>query len=533
MNFVKFIIGAAALLLHPLAANAKPATNILDLTTQITDTAIVFPESYQTDVHRMQQNWYLQNFTVLDTVVTSPVSATDKVITERLAALPTTIEMPFNQVVRSHIDLYVNRRRSLVETMLGMSLYYMPLFEQALEREGVPLELRYLPIIESALNPDAVSRAGATGLWQFMLATARGLGLEVNTLVDERRDPIRSSEMAAKYLRQLYDIYHDWGLAIAAYNCGPGNVNKALLRAGASEQNPKDYWDIYYFLPQETRGYVPGFIAANYAMTYYADHGISPALAKRPIVTDTVHVHSRIELKHISDALNLPIEELKMLNPQYRKGVIPGDLKPYPLTLPSQLVYAYLLSEDSIAAKALASPMRRSVVEIGGATTGSVEQVKWHKVRKGETLGKIAQKYGVSVENLKKWNNLKSSKVARGKSLKIITYTAPVPAPVTEQMTTESPLIAPTDTVTTVTEVEVTEPVVEPVAEQAAPQAKPKQAASAPKAAVTTTHKVRKGETLWKIAQQYGTTVAKLQQLNGLNAKSKIQVGQRIKIPQK
>ncbi len=520
MNPIKILISSAALLTASLCTHARPAANILDLNTQITDTAIVFPESYQTDVHRMMKNWYLQNYTMLDTVVTSPVVATDEVVTSRLAAMPTTIEMPFNQVVRSHIDLYVNRRRSLVETMLGMSLYYMPIFEEALEREGLPLELRYLPIIESALNPDAVSRAGATGLWQFMLATGRGLGMEINTLVDERRDPIRSSEMAAKYLKQLYDTYHDWSLAIAAYNCGPGNINKALLRAGASEQNPKDYWDIYYFLPQETRGYVPGFIAANYAMTYYADHGISPALARRPIVTDTVHVHSRIELRHVSEVLNLPVEELRMLNPQYRKDVIPGDLRPYPLRLPAQLIYAYLLSEDSIGSLAQSTPSRRPVVEIGGSTAGTTESVKWHKVKRGETLSKIAQQYGVSTENIKKWNGLNTTKLRRGQSLKIVTYVA---APETPAVDSSS---CATDTVSTVVEVEEqTATDIEP-----APAPKSKAATPAPK---TTTHKVQKGETLWKISQKYGTTVEKLQKLNGLNAKSKIQIGQRLKVPAK
>ncbi len=326
--------------------------------------------------------------------------------------------------------------------------------------------------------------------------------------------------MAAKYLKQLYDTYHDWSLAIAAYNCGPGNINKALLRAGASEQNPKDYWDIYYFLPQETRGYVPGFIAANYAMTYYADHGISPALARRPIVTDTVHVHSRIELRHVSEVLNLPVEELRMLNPQYRKDVIPGDLRPYPLRLPAQLIYAYLLSEDSIGSLAQSTPSRRPVVEIGGSTAGTTESVKWHKVKRGETLSKIAQQYGVSTENIKKWNGLNTTKLRRGQSLKIVTYVA---APETPAVDSSS---CATDTVSTVVEVE--EQTATDIETAQAP--KPKAATPAPK---TTTHKVQKGETLWKISQKYGTTVEKLQKLNGLNAKSKIQIGQRLKVPAK
>ena len=273
--------------------------------------------------------------------------------------------MPFNPVVRSYIDLYTDRRRSLVETMLGLSLYYMPIFEEALEAEGLPLELRNLPIIESALDPNAVSRAGATGLWQFMLPTARGLGLEINTLVDQRRDPIAASRAAAQYLKQLYQIFGDWSLAIAAYNCGPGNINKALARAGASAENPKDYWDIYYHLPAETRGYVPGFIGATYAMAHYADHGISPALAKRPILTDTVHITDRTYFKAISQVLDIPVEELRVLNPQYRQDIIPGDVHPYPLRLPQQMVFNYLMNVDSIASLSRTFGPR-ATVELGG-----------------------------------------------------------------------------------------------------------------------------------------------------------------------
>lgn len=327
----------SSLIIACAAITASAAPSILSLKHSISDNSITYPESFETDTHKMLQNWYLQNYTVLNTNFdkSQPLNATDEVYIKRLSALPTTIEMPYNQIVRSYINMYTQRKRELVEAMLGMSLYYMPIFEQALERHGVPLELRYLPVIESALNPDAVSKAGATGLWQFMLPTARGLGMEISTLVDERRDPHVSSEAAAVYLKQLYNMYGDWSLAIAAYNCGPGNVNKALRRAGIEDKKDKDFWSIYYFLPQETRGYVPAFIAANYVMTYYNLHGISPALAKRPIITDSVHVSKRVNFNQISQVLNIPVEEIRVLNPQYRHDIIPGDIRPYSLVLPS------------------------------------------------------------------------------------------------------------------------------------------------------------------------------------------------------
>lgn len=312
----KNILALSLLAVAAFSASARPT--VLSLKESIKDSSIVYPESFETDTQELMKNWYLQNYTVLDDsgADLTDVPTTDEDYISRLKALPTVIEMPYNSIVRSYIDMYTQRRRQLVEEMLGLGLYYTPIFEQALEKEGVPLELKYLPVIESALNPDAVSRVGATGLWQFMLGTAKGLGLEVNSLVDERRDPIRSSEMAAKYLKQLYGIYGDWSLAIASYNCGPGNVNKALRRAGGGK---KDFWDIYFFLPAETRGYVPAFIAANYVMTYYNDHDLGKSLAKRPIITDTVHVDKRVHFDQISAVLNIPVEELRVLNPNIGK----------------------------------------------------------------------------------------------------------------------------------------------------------------------------------------------------------------------
>lgn len=565
----RYITGIALLATSITAMHAEPG--ILDLSNrsrEITDTAIVYPESFETDVNKMMHNWYIRNYTVLDTD-DNPDNApqvTDEVIIDRLSKIPTTIELPFNQIVRSYIDTYTNRRRPLVENMLGMSLYYMPMFEEALERENLPLELRYIPIIESALNPDAVSRAGATGLWQFMLQTARGLGMEISTLVDERRDPLKSSEMAARYFHQLYDIYGDWSLAIAAYNCGPGNVNKALRRAdGSIDPTKKDFWSIYYNLPAETRGYVPAFIAATYVMNYYQQHGISPALARRPIVTDTVHVNHRIHFDQIASVLNISVEELRVLNPQYRKDIIPGDVRPYALRLPSQLVHAYIMSEDSIVAHDHSRYGRRSVVQPSTTVlaNGTVARtvVRIHKVSRGETMSKIASKYGVTVADIKKWNRLKSTKLKRGQKLKIhqteivsvpkevepetniqennVELLDSVTAPDVVDTVAAGPSSGETvennDTTINYAEVTTTEPQPKaPVTNTAQPkQSNKKKELSKTRKPAATTHTIRKGESLWSISKKYGVTVKQLQQANGLTDRSKLQPGRKLKIPRK
>ena len=412
------------------AAIAAPRekNNILSLKETITDDDIVFPESFDTDVHKMMTNWYLQNYAVLDADVEDKAHGEvgEETYIRRLTAIPSVIEMPYNQVVRKHIERYVYRSRTLVEEMLGMSLYYMPIFEQALEREGLPLELKYLPIVESALDPNAVSRAGAAGLWQFMIGTGKGLGLEINSLVDERRDPYRSSAMAAKYLKNLYQIYNDWSLAIAAYNCGPGNVNKALHRNG----DKGDFWDIYEYLPRETRGYVPAFIAANYAMTYYKQHNISPSLASKPLITDTISVNRRVHFSQIAQVLNIPIDEIRCLNPQFRADVIPGDNHPYTLVLPSQQIYSYILCQDSIENYRDDLYAHREVVEPGGQVATAEEYLSGrtangdirtinHKVGRGETLSAIAAKYGMTTDEIMALNNMSSERVRRGDNLKV------------------------------------------------------------------------------------------------------------------
>ena len=422
------LVLTTALAAMTLLAAPREKNNILTLKNSITDDDIVFPESFDTDVYKMMTNWYLQNYTVLDADVEnkSPGEVGEETYIKRLAAIPSVIEMPYNQVVRKHIERYVYRSRTLIEEMLGMSLYYMPIFEQALEKEGLPLELKYLPIVESAMDPNAVSRVGAAGLWQFMIGTGKGLGLEVNSLVDERRDPYRSSAMAAKYLKNLYQIYNDWSLAIAAYNCGPGNVNKALHRNGGTG----DFWDIYEYLPRETRGYVPAFIAANYAMTYYKQHNISPSLASKPLITDTVSVNRRIHFAQISQVLNIPIEEIRTFNPQFRADVIPGDNHPYTLVLPSQQVYSFIMSQDSIDNYRDDLYAHREVVEPGGQVSSAEEYISGrtadgnirtinHKVERGETLSTIAAKYNMTSDELMALNGMTSESLRRGDNLKV------------------------------------------------------------------------------------------------------------------
>ena len=263
---------------------------------------------------------------------------------ERLRRMPTIMEMGYNDIVQRFIDRYMGRLRHSVSYMLGAANFYVPIFEEALEAYQVPLELKYLPVIESALNPKAVSRVGATGLWQFMLGTGKMYGLEVNSLVDERRDPVRASYAAARYLRDLYRIFGDWNLVIAAYNCGPGNINKAIRRSGGF----KDYWQLYPYLPAETRGYVPAFIAANYAMTYYCEHNICPMTTKLPLQTDTIVVDRDVHLEQIAAVLDLDIEMLRSLNPQYRRDIVPGSSKKYAIRLPMADTGRFIDMQDSI-----------------------------------------------------------------------------------------------------------------------------------------------------------------------------------------
>lgn len=577
---MKKSILATAVALGLTVIPAFGVSSILEIKHSITDDNIIAPESFETQTRLLEENFYLKNFVVPGVDMGNTGQASAATYEERLKRLPTEIELPYNSIVGNYINMYLNKRRALVADMLALHSYYGPIFVEELIKEGVPTELQYLPVIESAINPNAVSRAGAAGLWQFMPATAKGLGMEVNSLIDERRDARLSSRNAAKYLKQLYDIYDDWSLAIAAYNCGPGNVNKALRRAGG--EGKKDFWEIYSFLPAETRGYLPAFIAANYVMNYYGKHGISPTVVKRHLTTDTVVVDKYIHFNQIASVLNIPVDEIRMLNPQYRKDIIPGDYRPYILTLPTQQCLSYVMSEKKIADYDAHLYARRSYVEPSDGSVATVDEpvsdngvanmeraatqtanaegnvqiassqntekmvVKYHEVGRGENLRDIARKYGVSATDIKRWNQLRRGKVKEGDKLRIEVYERVQPENVKLQAAAEVPAVTARELGNNEAsgESRSKETVAEKSTRSEAPTtaaqapAKPKQPAAKPQPKQTnakgTTHKIAQGETLAALSRKYGVSVEEIQAANGMKkSNTNIRAGETIKIPAK
>ena len=384
-----------------------------------------------------------------------------EVYIERLSRIPSVMELAYNDIVQRFIDRYSGRLRYSVSYLLGAANFYLPIFEEALETYQLPLELKYLPIIESALNPKAVSRAGATGLWQFMLGTGKQYGLEVNSLVDERRDPVKSSYAAARYLRDLYKIFGDWNLVIAAYNCGPENINKAIRRYRASKGRTqedetittadKDYWQIYPYLPAETRGYVPAFIAANYIMTYYCEHNICPMTTNLPAQSDTVIVHRNVHLEQIAGVIGTNIDLLRSLNPEYRRDIVPGSTKPSAIRLPIADSGKFIDNEDSIYNyRASELLTKRTVVDVNAdlptfsrsrssysrrngrysrrsarnsrRSTRAANSSRGNSsvtIQRGQTLSQIAKRNGTTVEKLRKLNGIKGSNIQAGKKIRV------------------------------------------------------------------------------------------------------------------
>ena len=360
----------------------------------------------------------LQNF--FNDYVCEPTSfssdaSLDSLYTARLNAMVSPIHLPYNELVRSYIKRYTDGS-GLMSRVLALAQYYFPMIEEELLRAGLPVELRAMAIIESALQVKAVSRVGASGLWQFMPVTARAYGLEVNSMVDERFDPYKSTKAACKYMKDLYKMYNDWSLAIAAYNCGPGNVNKALARAGG---NPQSFWDVYWYLPSETRGYVPAFIAANYAYAYHQAHNITYSEPPMPIAVDTVQVSRLLHLGKVSSTIDVTTDALKMLNPQYKLDVIPATNKNYTLILPANRVTDYITRQDSIFAKD--SVYLKEYLNPGAVAKKMTETTTiYYRVKKGDTLGAIAKRYRVTTKQLMTWNRLKSAnRLSIGQRLRI------------------------------------------------------------------------------------------------------------------
>lgn len=411
----------------------------------------------------------------------------DEVYMERLKKMNSFISLPYNEIVRNYIILYSEKMKGRMGHMLGLCRYYMPIFEEIFTNYGLPQELKAMAIIESALNPLAVSRVGAKGMWQFMYNTAKMYGLNINSFVDERCDPIKSADAAAQYLSDAYRIFGDWNLAIASYNCGAGNVQKAIRRAGGK----REFWDIWPYLPRETRGYGPAFVGALYTLTYYKEHGIKPEAVGIPIAVDTFRINKNLHLRQIADLTGAPIDELKNLNPQYRHEIIPGNEREYILRLPYNYTNAFIEYEDSV--------YRHKVDEYFNPVTikkikdGGDGELIIYKVKSGDYLGRIAARYRVSVAQIKRWNNLRSNDIRVGQKLRI--YRGGV-APSTSSSSSAS-------------------------------SASSSSSSGSQASGTKVTHTVKSGDVLGRIAEKYGVSVSEIKKWNGLKDNT-IKVGQKL-----
>lgn len=464
--------------------------------------------------------WYIQKASehaFPDSISTETVGTlTDSVYIKRIEAINSPMPYAYNSIVKNHIVLYTVKRRELVQNMLGLSEYYFPLFEQELDARQMPLELKYLPIIESALNPRAYSRAGASGLWQFMYYTGKQYGLTIDSYVDERRDPYKSTVAAINFLDDLYAIYKDWFLVIAAYNCGPGNVNKAIRRSGGH----RDFWKIYYHLPRETRGYVPAFIAATYTFKYAKEHNLYAKPHALPNVTDTISISKALHFKQIAEMLDVKVDYLRTLNPQYRKDLIPQG-SDYALRLAINDASNFAAIEDSIYAH------KRDTYFVNGKTTVTPQYTQYtpdipknkatvyYTVKSGDAVGLIADWYDVRTSDLRYWNNIRRNTIRIGQKLRVY-----VPKDKTEYYSRINDMS---------------------YADKQRLNSKnvTSNKASAPKKNEPIDpnyeyYTVRSGDNLWSIAKKYsGISNTDIMKLNGLNESSKLWIGQKLKIKRK
>jgi len=467
--------------------------------------------------------WQIQNTFNIDSSEvkineTYPKNVPDSVYIQRLMESELVVDLTYNKTVKNYIKMYTERKRELVEIMLGLTAYYFPIFEETLDKYNMPLELKYLPVIESALNPMARSRANAVGLWQFMYYTGKQMKLEVTTFVDERRDPVKASDAAARYLQKLYDTYGDWHLAIAAYNCGPGNVNKAIRRSGGK----RNYWDIYYRLPRETRGYVPAFIAAMYTMEYYKEHNLEPRYPEFPIVVDTIMVNNYLHFDQIASTLDMDKEQIRALNPMYRREVIPAKQhKAYPLVLPEEKLMAFIDKDTLVYAYEREkyfpnNTLKQPTSSSGGYFTpvdikGKAKII--YTVKTGDNVGFISSWYRVRASDLRYWNNIRRNIIRVGQKLAIY-----VPEKQKAQY----------EKINNMT-----------FAQKQASIGKSSKSTPAPKPNVNLDsdyiyYTVRKGDTIWEIAQKYaGISSDEIMKLNNLTNDRGLYIGQKLKIKRK
>jgi membrane-bound lytic murein transglycosylase D len=475
-----------------------------------------------TDYDSLLHSWYVsRSVSYFDTTETVDIDTqstvgylpSDSVIMSNMATMPVFFDMTYNKIVRAYFKVYLQDKRELTETVLGLSEYYFPHFEEVLDSYNLPMELKYLPIIESALNPRAVSRVGATGLWQFMYATGRFLNMEITSFVDERRDVTASTYAAAQYLESLYAIFDDWTLALAAYNCGPGNVNKAIRRSGGKT----NFWDIYYYLPRETRGYVPGFIAVIYIFNHQQELNLRARKIEMPLITDTVNVTAKLHLGQVAEVMQIPLKKLQDLNPQYRRNIIPGG-KAYPLRLPNMLATEFISLEDSIYAykdsvffntKALTQTPNTQRY-YGDAPSGNYERMTY-TVKPGDNLGFISEWYNVRISDLRHWNGIRGNVIRSGQ--KLVVY---VPKSRSANysdinqlsFTDKHNLIGKSVAVTTKTHNK-----------------------NYPEDAEYEYYTLKKGDTLWEIAKKFDDiTDRDILQMNNLSSGRYLKPGQRIKV---
>ena len=476
----------------------------------------LMPEDYTAEISDSLLNlWYVQNLVSqseedlydMDSVKFES-NVPDSVYIERIKMMNSFISLPYNSVVKNYIIKYSEKMPSSIGNILGLYEYYKPYFDEIFDRYNMPEELKAMAIIESAMNPLAVSRAGAKGMWQFMYSTAKIYGLQIDSFVDERLDPYKAAEAAAQYLQDAYEIFGDWNLAIASYNCGAGNVNKAIRRSGS-----RQFWDLYPYLPRETRGYGPAFVGALYTMKYYKEHGIKPTPVALPTPIDTFKINKMLHLKQINEVIGVPLDELKNLNPQYKHEIIPGNSKEYILRLPYSYSNAFIEHEDSIyrhKADKYFNPVTLKSIQEGG----DGEQITY-RVKSGDYLGKIASRYGTTVAKIKKWNNLKSNDIRVGQRL--IIYRGGN-APATSSSSSSSTKTQSTSTTTTKSSTTSS-------TTTKAPEAKPVD----PNAPYTE-YVVKNGESLYLIAKKFpGVSAQNIMDFNGIG--SNIKPGMKIKIP--